>query len=83
MAAGSEGIRINAISAGPVRTLASFGITGFNQMLGHIEAKAPLCRNITQADHIARSAVYLCSGLASGVTGEIHYVDNGYNVVGA
>ncbi len=81
VAAGSEGIRINAISAGPVRTLASFGINGFNQMLGQIEAKAPLCRNITQGD-VARSAVYLCSDLASGVTGEIHYVDSGYNVIG-
>ncbi|ACD97127.1 enoyl-ACP reductase FabI [Trichlorobacter lovleyi] len=82
VAAGSEGIRVNAISAGPVRTLASFGITGFSQVFGHVAAKAPLCRNITQGD-IARSAVYLCSDLACSVTGEIHYVDSGYNVIGA
>ena len=81
VAAGSEGIRVNAISAGPVRTLASFGIAGFSQVFGHVAAKAPLCRNVTQGD-IARSAVYLCSDLASGVTGEIHYVDIGYNEIG-
>lgn len=61
--------------------MASFGIAGFSQVFGHVAAKAPLCRNVTQGD-IARSAVYLCSELASGVTGEIHYVDIGYNEIG-
>ncbi len=80
-ALGPEGIRVNAISAGPIRTLAAAGVNGFHQILNHVEAKAPLRRTITQED-VARSAVYLCSDLASGVSGEIHYVDGGYNVIG-
>lgn len=80
-AVGPDGIRINAISAGPIRTLAASGVGGFIQILNHVEAKAPLRRNITQED-VARSAVYLCSDLACGVTGEVHYVDGGYNVIG-
>lgn len=80
-ATGPEGVRINAISAGPIRTLAAAGVNGFIQILNHVEAKAPLRRNITQED-VARSAVYLCSDLAGGVTGEIHYVDGGFNVIG-
>ncbi|HEY4745343.1 MAG TPA: enoyl-ACP reductase [Desulfuromonadaceae bacterium] len=78
---GPEGIRVNGISAGPIRTLAAAGVNGFHNILNHVEAKAPLRRTITQED-VARSAVYLCSDLASGVTGEIHYVDGGYNVIG-
>lgn len=81
VAAAGEGIRVNAISAGPIRTLASFGVHGFSQVFGHVEIKAPLRRNITLQE-IAQSAVYLCSDLASGITGEIHYVDSGYHVVG-
>lgn len=80
-ALGPEGIRVNAISSGPIRTMASFGVNGFSQILGHVEAKAPLRRNVTQED-VARSAVYLCSDMAGGVSGEIHYVDAGYNVIG-
>ena len=78
---GPEGIRVNAISAGPIRTLAASGVNGFTQILNHVEEKAPLRRNVTQED-VARSALYLCSDLSSGVTGEIHYVDGGYNVIG-
>lgn len=80
-AVGSEDIRVNAISAGPIRTLAAAGVNGFHHILNQVESKAPLRRTITQED-VARSAVYLCSDLASGVTGEIHYVDGGYNVIG-
>lgn len=80
-AAGPEGVRVNGISAGPIRTLAAAGVNGFIQILNHVEEKAPLRRNITQED-VARSAVYLCSDMASGVSGEIHYVDGGYNVIG-
>jgi enoyl-[acyl-carrier protein] reductase I len=80
-ALGPEGVRVNGISAGPIRTLAASGVNGFVQILNHVEEKAPLRRNITQED-VARSAVYLCSDLASGVSGEIHYVDGGFNVIG-
>lgn len=80
-ALGPEGIRVNGISAGPIRTLAAAGVNGFHNILNHVEAKAPLRRTITQED-VAGSAVYLCSDLAGGVTGEIHYVDGGYNVIG-
>ncbi len=80
-ALGSEKIRVNAISSGPIRTLSSFGVSGFSQILGHVDAKAPLRRNVTQED-VAQSALYLCSDMAGGVSGEIHYVDAGYNVIG-
>ena len=80
-ALGPDGTRVNAISAGPIRTLAASGINSFSQILNRVEARAPLRRNIAQ-DDVARSAVYLCSSLSSGVTGEIHYVDGGYNIIG-
>jgi len=80
-AVGVDGIRVNAISAGPIRTLAASGVNGFSQIFHSVEQRAPLGRTITQED-VARSAVYLCSDLAGGVTGEIHYVDGGYNVTG-
>jgi enoyl-[acyl-carrier protein] reductase I len=80
-AMGPEGIRVNAISAGPIRTLAAAGVNGFVQILNQVEGKAPLRRITTQED-VANSAVYLCSDLAGAVTGEIHYVDCGYNVIG-
>jgi enoyl-[acyl-carrier protein] reductase I len=80
-AAGPEGIRVNGISAGPIRTLAAAGVNGFHNILSHVESRAPLRRTITQED-VARSAVYLCSDMAGGVTGEIHYVDGGYNIIG-
>lgn len=80
-AVGPEGTRVNAISAGPLKTLAAAGVGGFNQIAGHVAEKAPLRRNISQ-DEVAGAALYLCSSLASGVTGEIHFVDSGYNVIG-
>lgn len=80
-ALGPEGIRVNGISAGPIRTLAAAGVNGFHNILNVVETKAPLRRTITQED-VAGSTVYLCSHLASGVTGEIHYVDGGYNAIG-
>jgi enoyl-[acyl-carrier protein] reductase I len=78
---GPKGIRVNAISAGPIRTLASAGISGFLDMLHHVEAKAPLRRNIS-AEEVAGTALYLASDLASGVTGEVIYVDAGYHIMG-
>jgi enoyl-[acyl-carrier protein] reductase I len=78
---GPQGVRVNAISAGPLRTLSSAGISGFKTMLHHHEERAPLRRNIT-ADEVAASALYLCSDLGAGVTGEIVHVDAGYNIVG-
>lgn len=78
---GPEGIRVNAISAGPIRTLAAAGVNGFHTILNHVESKAPLRRATTQED-VANSALYLCSNMASGVSGEIHYVDGGYNIIG-
>lgn len=80
-ALGPEGIRVNAISAGPIRTLASAGVSGFVHILNQVEEKSPLRRNTAQED-VANSAVYLCSDMAGAVTGEIHYVDCGYNVIG-
>jgi len=78
---GADCVRVNAISAGPIKTLAAAGVNGFNQILSTVEERAPLHRNITQ-EEVAKSALYLCSDLASGVTGEIHYVDAGYNITG-
>ncbi len=78
---GPRGIRVNAISAGPVRTLAAMGITGFKAILDAVEARSPLRRNITH-EEIAGAALYLASGLSSGVTGEVAYVDAGYNIIG-
>jgi enoyl-[acyl-carrier protein] reductase I len=78
---GPKGIRVNAISAGPIRTLASAGISGFMEMLHHVEAKSPLRRGVT-AEEVAGTALYLASDLSSGVTGEVIYVDAGYNIMG-
>ncbi len=78
---GPKGIRVNSISAGPIRTLAAAGIGDFREMLKWNEANAPMRRNITQ-EQVGRSAVYLLSDMAEGVTGEIHYVDAGYNTIG-
>lgn len=80
-AMGPEGTRVNAISAGPLRTLAAAGVGGFNQIAGHVAGKAPLRRNISQ-EEVANAALYLGSDLASGVTGEVHFVDCGYNIIG-
>lgn len=78
---GSSGIRINAISAGPIKTLAAMGISGINEILNVVEKRSPLKRNVTQED-VAGAAVYLASGLARSVTGEILYVDSGFHTVG-
>jgi len=78
---GKDGIRVNAISAGPIKTLAASGIGDFRYILKWNELNSPLRRNVSQ-DEVGRSALYLLSDLASGVTGEIHHVDAGYNVVG-
>lgn len=74
-------VRVNALSAGPCRTLSSAGIDGFDKMLTHYPEKAPLARNI-ESEEVGKSGLYLLSDLSSGVTGEVHYVDAGYNVVG-
>ncbi len=78
---GPEGVRVNAISAGPIKTLASSGIGDFRYIMKWNEYNAPLRRNVTIED-VGGAGLYLCSDLASGVTGEIHHVDAGYNVVG-
>jgi enoyl-[acyl-carrier protein] reductase I len=78
---GPEGIRVNAISAGPIKTLAASGIGDFRYIMKWNEYNAPLRRNVTIED-VGGAGLYLCSDLASGVTGEIHHVDAGYNVVG-
>ena len=80
-AVGPDGTRVNGISAGPIRTLAAAGVGGFNQIAGHVSEKAPLRRNITQ-EEVAGAALYLSSPLSRGVTGEIHFVDSGYNIIG-
>ncbi len=78
---GESGVRVNAISAGPIKTLAASGIGDFRYILKWNELNAPLKRNVT-IDEVGGSALYLLSDLASGVTGEIHHVDSGYHVVG-
>jgi enoyl-[acyl-carrier protein] reductase I len=78
---GPEGTRVNAISAGPIKTLAAAGVSDFRKMLEHVQTNAPLRRNVTQ-DEVGNVAAFLCSDLASGVTGEITYVDAGYNITG-
>ncbi|KAB8198791.1 SDR family oxidoreductase [Lysobacter maris] len=78
---GPEGTRVNAISAGPIKTLAASGIAGFRKILGHVEENAPLRRTVTIED-VGNAAAFLCSDLASGITGEITYVDAGYNILG-
>lgn len=78
---GSKQIRVNAISAGPIRTLASAGIGDFKYILKWNEHNAPLKRTVS-IDEVGNSALYLCSNLGSGVTGEVHHVDSGYHVVG-
>ncbi len=78
---GPDGIRVNAISAGPIKTLAAAGISNFRKMLDEVEKTAPLRRNVTIED-VGNAAAFLCSDLAAGITGEITYVDSGYNIIG-
>ncbi|MCV2448496.1 enoyl-ACP reductase FabI [Paracoccus sp. DMF] len=78
---GKDGIRVNAISAGPIKTLAASGIGDFRYILKWNELNSPLRRNVSQ-DEVGKSALYLLSDLSSGVTGETHHVDSGYHIVG-
>jgi enoyl-[acyl-carrier protein] reductase I len=78
---GPRGIRVNAISAGPIKTLAASGVGPLRKMLHHVEETAPLRRNVTPRE-VGNVAAFLCSDLASGVTGETTYVDSGYNILG-
>ena len=78
---GPEGIRVNAISAGPIKTLAAAGISGFRQMLAHVAGRSPLRRNVTIED-VGNAAAFLCSDLAAAITAEVLYVDCGYSTVG-
>ncbi len=78
---GPEGTRVNAISAGPIKTLAAAGISNFRKMLDHVENNAPLRRSVS-IEEVGNVAAFLCSDLASGMTGEISYVDGGYNILG-
>jgi enoyl-[acyl-carrier protein] reductase I len=78
---GPDGIRVNAISAGPIKTLAAAGIAGFRKMLRYTEERNPLRRNVDQ-DEVGRTALWLCSDLGSGVTGEVVHVDAGYHILG-
>ncbi len=78
---GSQNIRVNTLSAGPVKTLSAMAVGGIDEMFTHTERKAPLHRNI-DADEVGKTAVYLLSDLSSGVTGENIFVDSGFNIVG-
>jgi len=78
---GEKNIRVNAISAGPIKTLAASGIANFRSMLDRVEEHAPLRRSVT-IDEVGNVAAFLCSDFASGITGEITYVDAGYNILG-
>ncbi|MBW2976831.1 enoyl-ACP reductase [Candidatus Woesearchaeota archaeon] len=78
---GEKGIRVNAISAGPIKTLAASGISDFDKMLEHAREKNPLKRNIT-ADDVANMALFLCSDMSKNITGQVIYVDAGYSITG-
>ena len=78
---GPKGTRVNGLSAGPIRTLAASGISDFRSMLKQVEEKTPLRRNVT-IEEVGNAAAFLCSDLASGITGEIIYVDTGYHILG-
>ncbi len=78
---GPRNIRINAISAGPIQTLSARGVSDFSSMLKHHAERAPLGRNV-EAREVGNTAVFLCSSMASGITGEVIYVDCGYNIIG-
>ena len=78
---GKEGIRVNAISAGPIRTLSAKGISDFNASLNMIEEKSPL-RRTTTPEEVGDTAVFLFSDMARGITGEFIHVDSGYHIIG-
>lgn len=77
---GAEGIRVNAVSAGPIKTLAASGISGFSKILDHVAKNAPLKRNVT-TEEVGNAAAFLFSPLSSAITGEVLYVDAGYNIM--
>ncbi len=78
---GPKGIRVNAISAGPINTLSARGVKNMSDFLNHVEAKAPLRRNV-EAREVGNTALFLVSDLSSGITGETIYVDCGFNIMG-
>ncbi|BAQ65339.1 enoyl-ACP reductase FabI [Geminocystis sp. NIES-3709] len=78
---GTQNVRVNAISAGPIRTLASSAVGGILDMIHHVESVAPLRRTVTQTE-VGNTAAFLCSDLSSGITGQIIYVDAGYEIMG-
>ncbi|MBE9040938.1 enoyl-ACP reductase FabI [Oscillatoriales cyanobacterium LEGE 11467] len=78
---GSQNVRVNGISAGPIRTLASSAVGGILDMIHHVEETAPLKRTVTQLE-VGNAATFLCSDLASGITGQVVYVDSGYSIMG-
>ncbi|SDX36037.1 Enoyl-[acyl-carrier-protein] reductase [NADH] [Allochromatium warmingii] len=78
---GPHGTRVNAVSAGPIRTLAAAGISNFRDMLKQVEERTPLRRTVT-IEEVGNAAAFLCSDLASGITGDVLYVDTGYNILG-
>ena len=78
---GPRGVRVNAISAGAIKTLAAAGIAGFRKMLGYAEKASPLRRTVT-IEEVGNTAAFLCSDLASGITGETTFVDAGVNIMG-
>ena len=78
---GASNIRVNGVSAGPIRTLASSAVGGILDMIHHVEEMAPLRRTVTQ-EEVGKATAFLCSDLSSGVTGQILYVDSGYNIMG-
>jgi enoyl-[acyl-carrier protein] reductase I len=78
---GPLGVRVNAISAGPIKTLSAAGIPGLRKMLSHVAATAPIKRNVTIED-VGNAAAFLCSDLAAGISGEVLYVDGGFHTVG-
>jgi enoyl-[acyl-carrier protein] reductase I len=77
---GPRGIRVNAISAGPIKTLSAAGVPGLRKMLAHVAAVSPIKRNVTIED-VGNTAAFLCSDLAAGISGEVTYVDGGFNSV--
>jgi len=78
---GPQDVRVNAISAGPIKTLAAAGVGGLRKMLGHVAKIAPMRRNVSIED-VGNAAAFLCSDMARGITGEVVYVDNGFSTVG-
>ena len=78
---GPDGIRVNAVSAGPIKTLAASGVRNFRKLLKIAEEKAPLRRNVTQ-EEVGQTALFLCSDMGAAITGEVVHVDSGYNILG-